>query len=161
VGATRVLRQSVEWERGEVVLDAGCGTAREALKLKNAGLNVVCLDFVDARIGDARLMNYIDVCLWEAKGLPKFDWVFCCDVAEHLPTEHVDQSLDNLQRATRMGGLLQIALFNDGFGKYIGETLHLTVKPAEWWDEKIKKRWHVTMSHITKNHFVATLGPPK
>lgn len=152
--------QSVEWERGDVVLDAGCGTAREALAIKEAGLNVVCLDFVDARLGLAKELKFIDCCLWEAKGLPKFDWVFCCDVLEHIPTEHVDAVLDNLARATINGGLLQIALFPHVM---TGETLHLTVMTPGWWERKIKQRWHVQMSTISQlrgPHFVVTLGEP-
>jgi hypothetical protein len=31
----------------------------------------------------------------------------------------------------------------DGFGAQIGETLHLTVMRAEWWQEKIEKRFKV------------------
>jgi SAM-dependent methyltransferase len=153
--------QSVEWERGEVVLDAGCGTGRAAMKLKANGLNAIGLDFVDAREPASKDLAFIDACLWEAKGIPKFDWVFCADVMEHLPNEHVEATLNNLSRATVKGGLFQIALFHDGYGKYIGETLHLTVQPPEWWMEKIVPRWHVQLSTVTHQHLVVTLGPPK
>lgn len=157
-GMVDYFLQSVEWERGDTVLDAGCGTGRAAMKLKANGLNAIGLDFVDAREPASKELAFMDVCLWEAKGIPKFDWIFCCDVLEHIPTEHVDAVLDNLARATVKGGLLQIAMFHDGYGKYINDVLHLTVESANWWEKKIKPRWRIKMSAIARNHFVVTLG---
>ena len=74
-----------------------------------------------------------------------FDWIYCVDVLEHLPTEQIDAALDGFTHITRHGGFLQIALFEDGCGNLIGETLHLTVQPYAWWHEKIAARW--TLGH--------------
>jgi len=134
-----------QWGKGDELIDCGSGTGRAAKKLSEAGLDVTMLDITpDATDPDINL-PFVEACLWDMPDLLAWtiDWVYCCDVLEHIPTEHVDAVLDNLATMTGYGAFLQIALFNDGFGQMIGETLHLTVKPTEWWMEKINKRWEV------------------
>ena len=77
--------------------------------------------------------------LWSSTDVPQgFDAVFCADVLEHIPPERVDDTLRNLRRAASKIAFLGIALFPDGFGPaVIGKPLHLTVRPAEWWIERV------------------------
>jgi hypothetical protein len=95
---------------------------------------------------EVRALNlpFLEASLWEMPLLFKFDWIFCTDVLEHLPTDKVDDALDALAKITGKGAFLQIALFADGMGYDIGEKLHLTVKPSAWWKEKIERRWFTT-----------------
>jgi ubiquinone/menaquinone biosynthesis C-methylase UbiE len=126
---------------GETLIDIGAGTGRAALKLQEAGLAVTMFDISpSAPDNNAKGLPFIEGCVW--RDFPgEFDWVYCTDVMEHLPTEHVDESLDTIARVARKGAYFQIALWQDGFGKRIGEVLHLTVKTSDWWEAKLGKRW--------------------
>lgn len=127
---------------GDTVLDAGCGPGRAALKLQEAGLNAYMLDITpEAPDREARILPFIQACLWSRAVWPDYDWVYCCDVLEHIPPEHVSATLDNLRDMTKKGAFLQIALFADGWGNKIGETLHLSVHDQDWWKERIERRW--------------------
>ena len=130
------------WDKGDDLLDCGSGTGRAAQKLADAGLDVTMLDITPAATDPDIKLPFVEGCLWDMR-LSSFDWIYCCDVLEHIPPEHVDEVLDNLACMTGYGAFMQIALFNDGFGHMIGETLHLTVKPASWWMDKINARWEV------------------
>lgn len=120
------------------VIDFGCGTGRGGLALSKAGLYVVLVDFVSACRDQ------------EALGLPFLEWDltkpcplrapygFCCDVLEHIPTPDVPAVLQTLLASCSNHIFLQISTEPDYFGSFIGQELHLTVKPAEWWAEQIK-----------------------
>ena len=45
-------------------------------------------------------------------------------------------ALSQMAARTRRGGFFQIYLQEEPFGELIGEKLHLTVRPKEWWVEK-------------------------
>jgi hypothetical protein len=76
---------------------------------------------------------------------------------EHIPEEKVDEVLDRIA-ACADKAYLRIFLMPDN-GKFIDEPLHLTVKPMEWWEEKIKSRWSTyTVDH---SEMVATFKAEK
>jgi hypothetical protein len=130
-----------QWEKDDSLIDCGSGTGRASKLLSDAGFDVTMLDLVSESTDPGITLPFIEACLCHF--VDKFDWVYCCDVLEHIPTEHVDEVLDNLAAMTGYGAFMQIAMFHDGFGQMIDDTLHLTVQPAEWWMEKINKRWQV------------------
>lgn len=139
--------EQADWHKGDTLLDAGCGPGRAGLALRLAGFQVTLLDITEKSVdSESRgILPFIQGCLWDVKAdliLP-FNWVYCCDVLEHIPPEHVDAVLDNLAKLSVNGAFLQIALWEDGWGNKIGETLHLTVRPAEWWLDKILARWSI------------------
>jgi hypothetical protein len=55
---------------------------------------------------------------------------------EHLPPEYTMLALHRMFEACRTTWL-QIALHDDGFGKFIGKPLHLTVQNFAWWRDRI------------------------
>jgi 2-polyprenyl-3-methyl-5-hydroxy-6-metoxy-1,4-benzoquinol methylase len=133
------------WIPGETLLDAGCGPGRAGMLLKNAGLEVVWLDITERSL-DPEVRGagvFIEACLWNVEMPAGMDWIYCCDVLEHIPPEHVDAVLDFIAATARKGAFLQIALWQEAWGNKIGETLHLTVESAQWWLEKIEKRMTV------------------
>ena len=133
------------YSRGETLIDVGCGSGRAAGKLCNAGLIVTGLDITPNCLDSdmkARL-PFIEGCLWNLpRAYQPFCWFYCTDVMEHIPPEHVDAALDNLKRIAKKG-FFQIALFDEAYGNLIGEKLHLTIQPREWWMEKLGSRWTV------------------
>ena len=124
------------------ILDAGCGSGKlmQKLLVDYAGefdvhgfdISDNCLDPFFDDIKDGVLTVG---CLWNPTDLPDvYDAVICTDVLEHIPTERVPAVLANLRGSTRTFAYFAIALFDDGFGpKLLGEPLHLTVKPPNWW----------------------------
>jgi 2-polyprenyl-3-methyl-5-hydroxy-6-metoxy-1,4-benzoquinol methylase len=126
--------QHVRTRLGETLIDLGCGTGRAGAALSRHGLNVWLYDHVNA--SEVKLPFMLGN-LWATPMSFGFDWFYCVDVLEHMPTEKVDDVLDNCA-AIAKGGFFQIALFPSD---WFGEVLHLTVMPQDWWIEKIKARW--------------------
>lgn len=125
---------------GDRLIDLGCGTGRAGAKLKSVGLDVTLLDHCESAV-DAKVkaldMPFLEANLWDLPELIPYDWFYCCDVMEHIPTEKVDKVLDNIT-AIAKGGFFQIALTPDNRH---GEELHLTVESPAWWSEKLTARW--------------------
>jgi SAM-dependent methyltransferase len=133
---------------GEVI-DFGCGTGRAAAAIASrAGVRVTALDFaanapdngevqagvpaspapdvpppnVTFRVHDLR--NPLS-------GVAPFG--FCTDVLEHIAPEDVEGVLLNALTAARRV-YLAISTVPDHFGPaLLGEPLHLTVRPHDWW----------------------------
>jgi hypothetical protein len=62
---------------------------------------------------------------------------FCTDVMEHIPTEDVDTVIKNIMDCSARV-FFQISTIDDIGGALIGATLHLTVKPHNWWEDRFK-----------------------
>jgi SAM-dependent methyltransferase len=151
------------WTPTDTLLDAGCGPGRAGLRLKTAGLDVSWLDITKESLdkGVRSQGTFFEGCLWDMELPTNFDWVYCCDVMEHIPPEHVDATLDFLLATARKGTFMQIALWAEGWGNKIGETLHLTVEPAEWWVEKITKRTDILWRDMSNdNRLIVLVGAP-
>ena len=154
-----LFMQHCGWEPGDTLIDLGCGTGRAGKKFAKAGMDVTLLDFVNA-VDDNNHLPFIEMCLWELPKGETFDWIFSADVLEHIPTERVADVLDGMARLTGKGGMLQIAQFPDGCGNMIGETLHLTIKPTNWWMDKINARWNARIVDGESGRLLVALGKP-
>lgn len=144
--------QHVPFIKGESLIDLGCGTGRAGRLLSQQGLNVFLFDHVEA-LDTGVDLPFIEGNLWNIPALIQFDWFYCCDVLEHIPTEKVDAVLDNIAALTTRGGFFQIALFPD---EWFGEVLHLTVESQGWWMQKLAARWkRVAIDSPEKRRIVA------
>jgi len=128
--------QMVGSERG-TVLDAGCGTGKAALALEQAGFSVTLCDLTaDGIVADARHFRFERACLWQASlqfGIWRYDYGFCCDVLEHVPTQFTMLAVARLLEACKRGVFLSVSLVPDQYGMWVGKALHQTVQPYEWW----------------------------
>jgi len=83
-----------------------------------------------------------------------YDFVIAIDMLEHLPTYRVFSALANIRRLTRGGAIFLISTRPDRGGKKIGATLHMTVRPPEWWKIELSAHWSVTnVLRVVKNEY--------
>lgn len=116
------------------LIDFGCGTGRAGVKLSKH-CDVTLMDFTqNSRDIEAQLLPFIQHDL--TKPVPvKADYGYCTDVMEHIEPENVDKVLTNIMSAVN-DCFFQISTVPDVMGALIGQDLHLTVKPLEWWEQK-------------------------
>jgi len=127
-------------EPGDSLTDFGAGTGRATAWFAQQGLDVLAVDFVpEALETDVPLA---EVCLWDmGRKVRKADLGYCCDVMEHVPGPKVDAVLKGIAARVRRGCYFRIALRPDVCGQLIGEVLHLTVMPADWWLAELSKHF--------------------
>jgi len=141
------------------ILDAGCGSgqAMEWLIKNHPEFRVHGFDIAANCLNPffkGREKEFLTTgCLWAPGDMPQgYDAVYCTDVLEHIPTEHIDAVLNNLRAAAGKAAFLGIALFEDGFGpRLVGAHLHLTVKPVEWWLERVSAAGFQVEGQIVAN----------
>lgn len=128
------------------IIDFGCGTGRAGLRLHERGYPVMLIDFADnCRDEAAKTLPFL--CCDLTKPIPMFAWYgFCTDVMEHIPTDDVSTVLNNIMVAAPTV-FFQISTIPDDLGVLIGQQLHLTVKPHQWWLDLFKSlgyavQWH-------------------
>jgi 2-polyprenyl-3-methyl-5-hydroxy-6-metoxy-1,4-benzoquinol methylase len=136
-GATIKSWIQKEIPKQSTVMDFGCGNASSLEWLESVGYTSYGIDIatnankhpnvVFADLRDKQLQ------------LQKCDYGMCTDVMEHIPTEDVDIVLENISKSIRKSCIFIIARDEDKDGKVVGQVLHLTRKPKEWWDERILK----------------------
>lgn len=128
----------------------GCGPGRAGAQMAGMGYTVHMLDIAGNCLDSVakKATHSVDVPLyfhraplWDAAGfMPFADWGYCCDVLEHLPTDQVVASLRAIAFLTPRA-YMTISHVEDVFGDRIGERLHLTIKPLEWWMSVITSAW--------------------
>jgi hypothetical protein len=81
-------------------------------------------------------------CLWhDLRGLTvgPFEWVYCTDVLEHIPTAFTMLVVSRLLEVAEEGVFLSVSFVPDQMGVWIGETLHETVQPFTWWRDALNE----------------------
>lgn len=131
---------------GRVIADFGCGSGKGGLALsKLTECEVILIDFAEnSRIEEAKKLQFIKANL-SNHDFPLFvDFGYCTDVMEHIPTDLVDSTIKNIMSAC-VSCFFQISTIPDEFGAAIGQPLHLTVKPHQWWKEKFVSLGHAVL----------------
>lgn len=118
-----------------LVIDFGCGTGRAGIRMRQAGLQVQLLDFVDnSRDEEALRIPFKQHDLTESVTVSHAPFGFCTDVMEHIPPEDVTKVICNIMNAADKV-FFQIGTSYDACGVLIGQELHLTVEDHDWWKE--------------------------
>lgn len=122
-----------------VVVDFGCGEGKTFAPLKDAGAQVILIDIADNCLPDNNFEKaFLRHDLSEPLSLSA-DYGYCVDMMEHLPTHQVGDVIDNIFTVVNKCYFM-ISLVPDKCGELIGETLHLTVEPADWWQGAFTSR---------------------
>lgn len=127
--------------RSGSLIDFGTGTGRAAQKLKDHGFDVLGIDHAANCLDEHVNIDLMIGCLWNLPDLDA-DYGFCTDVMEHIPTEKVNDVLLNISCSVEKC-FFAIHTDHDVMGSLIEDTLHLTVKPAEWWELELKKHFAI------------------
>lgn len=123
------------------VLDAGCGSGKGALALKAAGFAHVhgCDLTAEGLIDEARgAFPFTEVCLWEdlRPAVGFYDFVYCCDVMEHIPTTFAMLVVSRLLEVAKRGVFFSISFQPDVMGAWVGKHLHQTLQSfVDWRDQ--------------------------
>jgi len=123
--------------KGQTVRDLGCGTGRGGAALADAGLKVTQYDFAVNCRDTGIDLPFVQHDLTKAVPGDPTDYGYCTDVLEHIPTDDVPAVLRNVCTSARRV-FLQISCVPDHMGGLIGEQLHLTVQPHDWWKEQLE-----------------------
>jgi SAM-dependent methyltransferase len=148
---------ALDMKPGERLLDLGCGTGRGGMYFFEQGLDVDLVDFCPA--APEVELPFTDACLWGEIPVEPGDWVYCCDVLEHIPRERVDAVLANIARLMQRGGYLQIHCAPDGFGAVIGEKLHVTVEAPLWWHERVAAHFRIVLEKTLDTTATFVIAP--
>lgn len=137
---------------GSTFLDIGCGTGRVSKELRQRGYEVTAMD-IAANACQEYDGPFLYASVWDIGDVGAFDFGFCADVMEHLPTDRVDLAIAEIARVCS-AAYFQIANFED-HGEMIGGGvhLHLTVKPVGWWADALRKHFDfLDITAETKHH---------
>jgi hypothetical protein len=115
-----------------LIIDFGCGTGRGGLKLSEAGRAVHLVDFAENCRDTAALHLPFTECDLTQPIPLSAPYGFCTDVMEHIPTDDVEAVASNIMAAAETV-FFQISTVDDACGALVGQTLHLTVRPHDWW----------------------------
>lgn len=120
------------------VLDFGCGKAECWIKynLKDQ-LGISKLGLYDPGVDKFSILPNI-----------KYDLVVCIDVLEHVPENLLDTVFDQIFSVTGKVFFCNISTRLAGKTLPNGDNAHATVKPKEWWLEKMKKYNKLIISHF-------------
>ena len=140
---------------GATVLDAGFGEGRGMVALSALGYHVGGVDITDAGLmPEAKGFPCVIESLWNDLRPALFifhvtnpkvfkadsvDYVYSCDVLEHLPGQYTMLAVDQMLRVAKKGVFLSVFFNQDGFGPWAGRPLHLTVQSFVWWRDAIRE----------------------
>lgn len=145
---------------GGTVLDAGTGSGKGAVALAKTGFLPTLLDMTDAGLVDeAKAFPFEEGCLWHDLGARRFDYVYCTDVLEHVPTQFTMLAVQQMLRVCHIGLFISVSLVPDSFGVWAGKNLHQTVQPFLWWKQSFAEVGIVQESRDLMNNAVFFVRP--
>ncbi|MBL1386681.1 MAG: class I SAM-dependent methyltransferase [Colwellia sp.] len=94
------------------ILDAGCGSARDAMYFKNQGFTVSAFDASPAlaKLASNHLQQPVEVKTFqELECVNKYDGIWCCASLLHVPKAELPQVFLKLQNALKPDGVLYVS----------------------------------------------------
>lgn len=106
---------------GARVLDAGCGSGRDAKAFHEMGYQVDAIDASSAMVGLARQHTGLPVQLMsfsEIDGKAQYDGIWCCASLLHVPSSELPAVMQKLADALKPGGVWYVS-FKYGNGERV------------------------------------------
>ncbi|TMS80214.1 class I SAM-dependent methyltransferase [Pseudoalteromonas sp. S554] len=94
------------------ILDAGCGSARDAAYFKNQGFTVSAFDASPAlaKLASNYLQQPVEIKTFqELECVNKYDGIWCCASLLHVPKAELSQVFLKLQNALKPNGVLYVS----------------------------------------------------
>ena len=94
------------------ILDAGCGSARDAANFKNQGFTVNAFDASPAlaKLASNYLQQPVEIKTFqELECINKYDGIWCCASLLHVPKAELPQVFLKLQNALKPDGVLYVS----------------------------------------------------
>ena len=127
---------------GSTVFDIGCGSGVASRRFADRGMRPLCADIASNALDESNSdLPFLRCEIWDIPGRLIIDYGFCRDMMEHIPPDHVNATLASIRSAVTKDVYFNISLREDVSGRLIGETLHLTVRPLEWWLDALNSHW--------------------
>jgi len=135
------IQHLINIKKPQSVLDYGCGQSDLYKKLN--GPKVV--DRYDPAIPDL-----------STHPTEHYDMVLCTDVMEHIPEEEVDNVLNDLHS---LGDTVYVVISCIEAYALLpnGENAHTTVKPQQWWVDKLKTIWDSVDTDLARIGYVSAV----
>jgi SAM-dependent methyltransferase len=124
------------------VLDAGCGAGKGALALQARGFEVWGCDLTPSALPDPPPFPFFQTSLWADLSDYRegaFDWVYCVDVLEHLPTQFTMLAIYQMLLVAKEGVFIRVSNLPDAYGVWVGRDFHQCVQPYTWWRDSLRE----------------------
>ena len=122
------IRDHIGWQQATTLIDYGSGNIEGEERSLKWALKDEC-----------NVIEYEPAIKSKSKSPDPQDYVVCVDVLEHVEPELLSNVIEHLVSKFDKKALLIISLQEARETLPSGRNAHLTVKPAEWWIELIKK----------------------
>jgi len=121
---------------GERILDIGCGDGTSVRIMREMGLDAWGVDI--SLKGLRASPNFFDEApVWDMLHRDNCVDISCStDLLEHLPEDKVEAAISEICRVTKR---LTIHFVETAPDEKFGMTMHLTLKPPEWWEEQFQR----------------------
>jgi SAM-dependent methyltransferase len=127
------------------VVDFGCGRNDFIRELRRRGVDGLGIDFAIDQADIVAPMHAVPL----ASGIA--DAVTSFDALEHLLLEDVDATLSEMRRVCKAQGRFIFSICTRPSRITVdGQNLHPTVKPTDWWLDRIERVGQVTST----NHYI-------
>jgi len=119
-------------------LDIGCGDCATMDELnKNPLIKCSGLDIVTDQCPEGR--EVYEGTIWQMPFRDnQFDFTLSTDVLEHIPTEKIEEAIQEIGRVTKRKTFHYISTW-PAVTEYQGEQVHLTVREPDWWERMFKE----------------------
>ncbi|EOI5728860.1 class I SAM-dependent methyltransferase [Cronobacter malonaticus] len=113
---------------GARVLDAGCGSGRDALAFRQMGYEVEAFDACDELVALARAhcgLPVKEMTFSELDAVERYDGIWCCASLLHLSHDELPNAMQKLSAALKPGGVWYLS-FKYGEGEREQQGRHFT-----------------------------------
>jgi len=103
------------------VLNVGSGPGRDAVLLRDRGVDVTCLDASKVMISMTQLQGFTSV-LGDFESMPftdgEFDGVWAYTSLLHVPKAEIDVPMKEIRKVLKVGGVFALGMIEGGFDGY-------------------------------------------